>query len=143
MPDIVHDFPIAASIERVFGVLVSPEGLDAWWTRNAEGTPRLGADYRFIFSPEYEWTGVMRRYQPPTIVEWEMTRADADWTGTKVGFRLAGQGTGTQVAFYHTGWPAANDHYRTSCYCWAMYLRILKRYLEHGEMVEYEARLEV
>jgi uncharacterized protein YndB with AHSA1/START domain len=143
MPDIVHDFPIAAPIERVFDVLCSPEGLDAWWTKESEGTPGPGNEYRFFFSPEYDWAGVMRRYERPTLVEWQLTRADADWTGTRVGFGLASQGSSTQVQFYHAGWPAANAHYRTSCYCWAMYLRILKRHLEHGETVDYEARLEV
>jgi len=29
-----------------------------------------------------------------------------------------------------------------SCYCWAMYLRIMRRYLEHGESVPYERRLD-
>jgi hypothetical protein len=50
---------------------------------------------------------------------------------------------GTQVRFAHTGWPEANEHYRISCYCWAMYLRVLKRHLEFGERVPYEKRLEV
>jgi hypothetical protein len=60
-----------------------------------------------------------------------------------VGFELEEAGGETQVRFHHLGWPAANDHYRISCYCWAMYLRILKRYLEYGELVPYEKRLEV
>jgi len=47
----------------------------------------------------------------------------------------------TEVHFYHKGWPQNNEHYRISCYCWAMYLRILKRYLEYGEQVPYENRL--
>jgi hypothetical protein len=34
-------------------------------------------------------------------------------------------------------------HYRTSSFCWAMYLRLLKRYVEHGEVVPYEKRLDV
>ena len=49
----------------------------------------------------------------------------------------------TQVRFRHVGWPSTNDHYRISCYCWAAYLRILRRYLEHGERVPYEKRLDV
>ena len=36
-----------------------------------------------------------------------------------------------------------NDHYKISSYCWAMYLRILKRYVESGEEVPYENRLNV
>jgi hypothetical protein len=30
-----------------------------------------------------------------------------------------------------------------SCDCWAMYLLILRRYVEHGEQVAYEERLDV
>jgi len=44
---------------------------------------------------------------------------------------------------FHTGWPEDNKHWRISCYCWAMYLRLLRRYLEYGEIVPYERRLEV
>jgi len=43
----------------------------------------------------------------------------------------------------YPGWPAVNEHYRISSYCWAMYLRILQRYLEHNESVPYESRLTV
>lgn len=47
------------------------------------------------------------------------------------------------VRFYHTGWPTENAHWRISCYCWAMYLRVMRRYLEHGDIVPYENRLDV
>jgi len=49
----------------------------------------------------------------------------------------------TEVSFYHVGWKENNEHYKISCYCWAMYLRILKRYIEFGEEVAYEKRLSV
>jgi hypothetical protein len=55
---------------------------------------------------------------------------------------MAHQGK-TAVNFYHTGWPQKNEHYKISSYCWAMYLRILKRHLEYGESVPYEKRLQV
>ena len=72
-----------------------------------------------------------------------MTQADEDWTGTLVGFRLERRNEKTWVQFHHTDWPSDNEHYRVSCHCWAMYLRILRRYLEHGERVPYEKRLDV
>jgi hypothetical protein len=72
-----------------------------------------------------------------------MTRADDDWLGTRVGFRLEPRDGATWVHFYHTGWPTANEHHRISCHCWAMYLRLLRRHLEHGESVPYEDRLDV
>ena len=79
MADILYDFSINASPDRVFRAVSTPEGLDRWWTRRSSG-------------------------------------------------------------FSHTGWPSANEHFRVSSYCWAMYLRVLRRYLEHGEVVPYEQR---
>jgi hypothetical protein len=37
----------------------------------------------------------------------------------------------------------SNDHFRISCYCWPMYLRLLRRHIEHGEVVPYADRLDV
>jgi hypothetical protein len=39
--------------------------------------------------------------------------------------------------------PEPNHHFRTSSYCWAMYLRLLKQNLEAGLFVVYEKRLDV
>jgi uncharacterized protein YndB with AHSA1/START domain len=143
MPDILHDFPINAPPARVFEVLCSPAGLDAWWTKQSDGTPGVGSGYRLYFGPGYDWAALMRRYEPARAVEWEITSADDDWRGTRVGFRLRPEGKGTGVEFYHAGWPSANSHYRISTFCWAMYLRLLKRHIETGEVVEYERRLDV
>lgn len=143
MPDIAHDFPIFAPRHRVFEVLESAEGLARWWTLSSQGTPGVGETYQLDFGPGYQWTAVMRTHQPPAAVEWELTKADPDWQGSRVGFQLEETPEGTQVRFTHRGWPERNEHYRISCYCWAMYLRILKRYLEAGEEVAYPDRLKV
>ena len=91
-----------------------------------------GAEYELWFGPEYDWRAKVTRCVPDSEFEVEMTRADGDWIGTRVGLRLEPRGAGTWVRFYHTGWPSLNEHYRISCTCWAMYLRILRRSLEHG-----------
>jgi uncharacterized protein YndB with AHSA1/START domain len=143
MRDIVHDFPIAVSAARVFAAISTPEGLDEWWTKSSSGTPEIGTEYELCFGPGYDWRARVSRCQPNTEFEFEMTDADDDWLRSSVGFTLTDQGGSTQVRFHHTGWPAENEHYRISCFCWAMYLRILKRYLEHGERVPYERRLDV
>ena len=143
MPDIFHDFPIAAPRELVFDLLASPEGLAQWWTFASEGTPGDGEVYRLGFGPGYVWEGTVRVYDPPSRLVWELTKADADWLGTRVGFELHATVGGTQVRFTHEGWPEANEHYRVSNMCWAMYLRILRRHLEFGEIVPYAERLSV
>ena len=143
MADILHDFLIKAPVVRVFEAVSTPRGLDCWWTRRSAGQPGEEAELELWFGPEYDWRGRVTKLVPPSEFEIQMTKAHPDWLGTRVGFHLRGRGDTTQVQFFHTGWPTPNDHWRTSCYCWAMYLRILRRYLEHGETVPYESRLDV
>jgi len=142
MPDILHDFPIAAPADRVFAAVATPEGLDEWWTLGCEGAPSVGASWRLDFGPGYVWTADVRVLDLNRAIEWEMLDADADWRGTRVGFELEPAGTRTQVRFRHTGWREANDHFRSTSFCWAMYLRVLKRFVELGEHTAYEVRLD-
>lgn len=143
MADILHDFPIKATPHGVFIAVTTPEGLDTWWTKRSSGEPKEGAEYALWFGPEYDWRARVVRSVPDSEFELEMVGADEDWQGTRVGFRLEPRAGATWVRFHHTGWPAANEHYRISSLCWAMYLRILRRSLEHGESVPYEDRLDV
>ena len=143
MPDIVHDLPIKAPLDRVFQAVSTPQGLDCWWTERSAGRPVVGAEFELWFAPDYDWRAEVTRCVPGSEFELRMVRADGDWIDTRVGFRLEDREGTIWVRFYHTGWPSPNEHYRISCNCWALYLRILRRYLEHGETVPYERRLEV
>jgi uncharacterized protein YndB with AHSA1/START domain len=145
MPDILHQFWIAAPASRIFDAVATPPGLDAWWTRTSKGRPDVGEEYELWFGPEHDWRGVVSRCILGREFELTFTRADDDWRGTKVGFVLRERKDGsrrTDVHFHHTGWREANDHFRTSSFCWAMYLRLLKRHVELGEMVAYGKRLD-
>ncbi|MFN8571420.1 MAG: SRPBCC domain-containing protein [Gemmatimonadaceae bacterium] len=143
MSDILQDLPIKAPIQRVFDAISTPEGLNAWWTLTCKGTPRAGAQFELDFGPEYVWQAKVRQCEAPVLFELEMTRADEDWLGSRVTFRLQEKGEATWLQFAHTGWTTPNEHYRISSHCWAMYLRILRRSIEYGEVVPYKDRLEV
>jgi uncharacterized protein YndB with AHSA1/START domain len=142
MADIVHHFPIQAPSRKVFDAVSTPSGLDSWWTKRCVGRPAEGAEYELWFGPQYDWRAVVRKCTPPTEFIFEMIRADDDWRGTALRFQLREENGVTHVRFEHLGWPQANEHFRTSNFCWAMYLRLLKRYVERGEVVPYDARLE-
>jgi uncharacterized protein YndB with AHSA1/START domain len=142
MADIFHNFPINVSAERVFKGVATPTGLNSWWTKSSTGKPATGEVYRLFFGEGYDWKAVVSRCVADKEFELTITEADADWENTKVGFSLIDKNGTTEMHFCHTGWKEDNNHYRTSCYCWAMYLRILKRYLEFGEEVLYENRLD-
>ena len=141
--DIYQDFPIKASLNRVYVAISTPRGLDIWWTKRSSGQPIEGSEFELWFGPDYDWRGRVTIAVPASEFEPQMVKADPDWLGTRVGFRLEARAAATQVRFYHTGWPTPNEHWRVSNHCWAMYLRILRRHLEHGEEVPYEIRLDV
>lgn len=142
MADIIHQFSINAEPRKVFQAISTPAGLDAWWTKRSAGKPVGGAEYELWFGPAYDWRAVVSRCVPGAEFEFTITSAQEDWMETRVRFLLYEKDGATQVRFQHTGWPEANEHYSISCYCWAMYLRLLKRYVEHGEMTPYEDRLD-
>jgi uncharacterized protein YndB with AHSA1/START domain len=142
MADILHEFPIAAPVARVFEAFTTPAGLDTWWTLRATGTPVIGAEYELFFGKDYDWRGVVRRCEANSAFEWELTTAMDEWRGTRVGADFSERGGLTWVRFYHRDWPDASEHFRVSSFCWAMYLRQLRRYVECGEAVPYEKRLE-
>jgi hypothetical protein len=126
----------------VFETIATPVGLDSWWTKRSTGEPNLGAEYGLWFGPQYDWRARVSKCIDGSCFELEMTSAHEDWMGTRIGFELEDNAGTTSARFYHTGWPSQNEHWRISCYCWAMYLRVMRRYVEHGEFVPYDQRLE-
>ena len=143
MAEIFHSFTVNAPLSNVFEGISTPKGLDTLWTKSSAGIPGLHEIYKLDFGPHYIWSGIVSKYVADKEFELQITDAQPDWINTKVGFVLNNKIEVTEVHFYHKGWPQNNEHYRISSYCWAMYLRILKRYLEYGEQVSYENRLNV
>ncbi len=143
MPDIFHTLPINAPIAKVFEAISTPAGLNAWWTKTSSGEPVEGTEYILFFSEGYNWRAVVTKVLGNDFFELQIFDADADWLNTIISFTLIAFDKGTQLEFAHIGWPENNEHFRISSFCWAMYLRILKRWLEFGEQVAYEERLNV
>ncbi len=139
--EIIHYFQINSSIESVFETISSARGISKWWSRKTTGYSELGALLELEFTDKIRWQAQVTQMVPPTEFEIILTRSDPDWLDSTVGFQLSSGLQAVDVKFYHKGWKEANDHYYLSCYCWAMYLRILKRYVEFEEFVEYEQRL--
>lgn len=143
MADIFHELPIRAPLSRVFHAISSPEGLDTWWTKTSAGRAAVGETYDLGFGSEYQWQARVIACSPDHTFELEFTQSDFDWNGTRVRIEVESRDDRTWLRFRHTGWPNLNEHFRISCTCWASYLRILRRSLEHGESVPYEDRLDV
>ena len=138
--DIYHDVFIEASKEEVYDAISKPEHLINWWPYKCKGEARLGAEYNFYFTPEYDWYGEVVQYDKTKSFHIKMTKSDADWDPTTFGFDLKSVSGGTQLHFWHKDWPVCNHHFRKSSWCWAMLLSYLKNYLEKGTVVPFNER---
>jgi hypothetical protein len=116
--------------------------VDAWWTKRCSGRAVAGAEWVLWFGPEFDWRAVVSRCVPNVEFELQATVAMPDWLGSRFGFQLEEKDGVTEVRFHHAGWPEVSEHYRVASFCWAMYLRLLKRYVELGEVAPYEHRLD-
>jgi uncharacterized protein YndB with AHSA1/START domain len=140
MANIFHQFQIKASKQQVFQAIATPAGLDSWWTKRSSGHPSEGTTWQLWYGPEYDWRATVTRCVPDSEFELQLTDAMEDWVKTRVGFVLTENDGVTTVQFHHIGWTELSQHYCISSFCWAMYLRLLKRYVERGEVTPYEAR---
>jgi len=143
MADIFHTLFINASLKSIFDKISTPKGLEKWWSNSSSGKAKIGEVYNLSFNSDYNWSAKVTKLVENKEFELTMIDANEDWKNSKIGFSLVQTDKAIELKFYHKGWPNKNEHYKISCYCWAMYLRVLKRFLEYGEEVPYERRLEV
>lgn len=142
MASIYHHFIVNNRIDDIFDLISSPSGISKWWSKGSNGVARINSSYELYFGEGFNWEARVTKLIPNQEFELTIINASEYWINTKVGFNLKDLGNQTEVNFYHSGWLEESDHFKISSYCWAMYLRVLKRYLEYGEEVPYEYRLE-
>jgi len=96
--------------------------------------------FNFYFTEQYDWDAKLIDVQENLRCVWKMTKADDDWLNTQFGFQLSEKEGITTVEFHHTGWLDSNEHFKRSSYCWAMYLHLLKSYIETGKITTFDKR---
>jgi uncharacterized protein YndB with AHSA1/START domain len=138
--DIKHDVTVGAEPARVFDAVTVPALLDSWWSLGCSGEPVQGGGYVFDFGGGCVWRARVAELVRDSFVEYRMTEAADDWMGTSLKFVIEPANGMTLLRFSHEGWEAQSDHFRRTSFCWALYLRLLRRFAETGETVEYERR---
>lgn len=92
------------------------------------------------FTHNCYWYGKVTRLSQDREFELLIFNSQEDWDNTRVGFTLEERGDTTKLSFCHVDWRSINEHFRISSYCWAVYLRVLKGFLEKGIRVPYKDR---
>lgn len=137
---IYHNFIIKAPALKVFKSVSEPKHLENWWPLKCSGIAKIGEEFNFNFTDQYDWYGSVIVCEPGKAFYIRMTQSDADWNPTTFGFDLHETDNGTAVNFWHKDWQHQNEHFKIASFCWAMLLNGLKNYVEKGEIIPFENR---
>jgi len=140
MADIFHNVYIYKNTPEVFLAISSGDEISKWWTKWSTGKAIVGEVFDLYFSQDYHWKAELIDVKENVKCQWKLIKADKDWLHTIFGFNLIQRDQLTLAEFYHLGWPEKNEHFKRSNYCWAMYLQLLKQYIETTEVVPFEDR---
>jgi len=100
----------------------------------------LGEEYNFYFGPGYDWYAKVIKAKEGKSFHMKMTKSDEDWNPTSFGFDFENKSEKALLKFWHNGWPECNAHYRHSSFCWAIWLKALKDYIENDIVIPFEER---
>src|SRR5882724_5495512 len=104
MADIQHSIPIAAKPEAIYPLIATAQGLAQWWAEDV--TEPAGAVELGFFKRTTVYRLRLNADEPGVRTEWTC-ETGAEWTGTRIAFRLEPRGATTQVYFTHGDWAAA------------------------------------
>jgi len=154
MPNIRHELIIAASAEKIYHAITTPEGLSAWWTPDAKVKPERDSVARFPFGPEYFKEMKIIALNPSRLVKWICLTGADEWKGTTISFELQtgdkesllkshpelkGQieqqrsDNATLLIFQHDDWKEYTLMFAECNYTWGQFLRSLKLLCETGK----------
>lgn len=136
MAEITHQISFQASIQDTYAALTTPEGIRAWWTRDADLAADVGGlgIFRFTYDGPVETVVRVLNLQEPVLVEWAVERSfRPEQNRTIITFMLCPQCEETSLEFSQTGFDAADETFQLLTKGWAYYLASLKRYLELGQ----------
>jgi uncharacterized protein YndB with AHSA1/START domain len=133
--DYTNRVHIAATPERVFGVLTDAAEYARWWAP-ATGTATARGELRITFD-NIEAPLVVRvaEARHPETVAWDVLDCAflPDWVGTRPVFTLgAGTDGGCDVRFRHEGLSQKLECYEMCRAGWDQYLPSLRDYIETG-----------
>jgi len=111
MADIRHSLQILAAAAKIYPLVTTANGFSQWWA--AEVTESVGAIELAFFNRKTIYRLSAGPANPPAEAEF-LCETGAEWSGTRLIFRLEPLGSGTLVRFTHAGWQSETDYF-VSC----------------------------
>jgi uncharacterized protein YndB with AHSA1/START domain len=137
--DIVHNFPIKTTAQKLFDAITSQKGINGWWAKDADVGKKPGEVSTMRFAKESGQVEMQFRIdliQPDQRVEWTCVRnANPAWIGTKISFVIKSSGNESDFTFTHGNWDPkwkGQLPYEQTKEGWLHFMNSIKQYCETG-----------
>lgn len=142
MADIVFEFDINATPDKVYKAVSEEAGYKGWWTTNSSIKPEVGSAAEFKLKDhghDVVFGMKIARLEHNKAIELDVVHAaPPDWPGTKIVVSLAPGEEGTHVIFRHVGFPSTGGSFGFTNYNWGFFMGSLKAYAETGHGMPYQ-----
>ncbi len=123
MADIQHSLQISASAQKIYPLVATAKGFGQWWA--ADITEPAGAIELGFFKRTSVYRLRPKNSNPPVDAEF-LCETGAEWSGTRLIFRLESAASGTLLRFTHAGWQSETDYFVSCNTAWGELMFRLK-----------------
>lgn len=133
-----HFIQIFCDPSIVFMALSSSDGVQNWWTRDAQLANEEGGKAYINFGKQYKNVFTIEK-QTKNEICWKVEEGDEQWVGTRIRFLLEYEESMVTLRFSHEDWREETDFYAGGNFQWAHYILSLKNSCEVGRGKPYGA----
>jgi uncharacterized protein YndB with AHSA1/START domain len=131
MGDIVFRFDIDATPETVLRAVKTTEGIQGFWTSQAEVPATVGEVLELGFTIAPRPFDLRLEQSDERTVVWRTESFPPHWVGTRIRWDVEAREGGSTVAFRHDGFGNDTDAGHAA-YTWGQIMVRLKQYTETG-----------
>lgn len=133
MPEINHDMAINASCETVYEALTTTKGLRAWFTKQANGSGKVGTNWELEFADQPSFTWHILAADDQRRVVWKCLQGPGNAANTEVEFILKPESDHQMIlTITHRGWEKGDPKFERCVQIWRTLMNHLQRYCEAG-----------
>jgi uncharacterized protein YndB with AHSA1/START domain len=132
MTDINFRFDVDAPPQTVLDALKTSEGIQAFWTTNADVPTEVGETLRLGFAIAPAPFDLRLDRSDESGVGWRTETFPPHWVGTSISWDVQQRDGGATVTFHHDGFADIGDA-GSAAYTWGQIMVQLKHYAETGK----------
>ena len=132
MKPIQIELSIDAPKEKILAALITPEGIQGWWSKDSDIGTKVGEMMDMRFDKQGQKVNMSFKIEEngPDQAKWNCTKNDNPvWVGTNIIWDLSGK----TVKFSHEGFTQGRPPYDMTAQGWQHFCNSFKSFVETGK----------